>query len=193
MHSQARSVFSILALLAAGASSTHASMLGDTVEIWGRAQLNGTQYLRDTVVVSDPGVEFSTSIGENELYRLDLTSHSITMDVTGGFFSPWFNSGHEPTALEIRDINVPDDPEQIIGAVAVSFGGVIEPEDNAPLNYAAFSDANVEFGDDWVRIITGPYHFQSGSFVRVDLTFVPSPGPAALGALGLIAGARRRR
>ncbi len=182
-----------IALAALSALPAHASMLGDTVEIWGRAQLNGSETLRDTVVVADPGVEYSLSISQDVNYTLDLTSHTIRLDTFNPWFSPWFNSGHEPTALEIRDIDVVGDPEQHIGAVSVSFGGSILPEDNAPPAYAAFSSDNIEFGDDWVRIITGPYLFSDGSFVQIDLTFIPAPGPAALGGLGLLAAARRRR
>ncbi len=193
MKSRNRFCVPALALTALTAIPAHASMLGDSVEIWGRAQLNGSESLRDTVVVADPGVEYSLSISQDVNFTLDFTSHSIRLDTYVAWFSPWFDSGHEPTAMEIRDIDVVGDPEQYIGAVSVSFGGSIVTEDGAPPAYAAFSADNIEFGDDWVRIITGPYLFDAGSFVQIDLTFVPAPGAASLFGFAAMGALRRRR
>ncbi len=182
-------------LICAASASLPASgqLIGDTVEIWGRAQLNGSETLRDTVMVVDPGFEYFVTISQDLNYTLDIGADSITLETFSPWFSPWFNSGHEPTALEIRGLDFVGDPSMVIGGVSVMISGVIEPEDNAPMGYAAFSADNVEFGDDWVRIITGPYVFESGSVVQIDLTFVPAPSALALFGLGSVCTVRRRR
>jgi len=80
----------------------------------------------------------------------------------------------------------------IIGAIDVSFRGV-GIEDFSPDDFADFSADNVQFGDDWVRIEYGGYAFIDGSFVEIDLTFVPAPGGVALFGAGCLCVMRRRR
>ena len=174
-----------------------ASIVGDSVELWGVAQSTGTEYFYDTVVVIDPGVEYSSMILNNTIYDLNIGPASISLESLDDWFSPWFNSGFPPTTLEIRGIDVPGMPELVVGGVSVIFSDTIVPEDGAPLNYPAFSAANVTFTDHTVVLQTGPYSFPTGSRVQIDLVFVPEPGTASLLACGLLSAAvlieRRKR
>ena len=150
------------------------SIVGDTVDIWSVAQLNGTETLRETILVVDPGVEYTSTI-INDIYDLDFGPDSVELRTLNAWFSPWFNSGHPPTSLELRGINVPGEPNLTIGDIDVLFSEGITPEDNAPLNYPDFSADNVTFGDDFLRIETGPYRFEENSSVLVTMTFIPEP------------------
>ncbi len=163
-----------------------ASIVGDTVDIWGVAQSNGTEYLNDSVQVVDPGVEYTATIINNDIYDLDIGPASIVLNSLSDWFSPWFNSGFPPTTIEVRDIDVPGMPWQSIGGVSVIYSESIVPEPGAPLNYPAFSAANVTFTAHSVILQTGPYSFPTGSRVEIDLVFVPEPGTAGLLICGLL-------
>ncbi len=82
--------------------------------------------------------------------------------------------------MEFRGINVPGEPNLIIGSIDVRFTGDIAPEDNAPANYPDFSADNVTFGDDFLRIETGPYRFPENSTILISMTFVPEPSTGLL-------------
>lgn len=181
-------------VLTAGRTYAAPSIVGDTVEIWSVAQSNGNENLQDTVQVVDPGVEYTSTIINNDIYELNIGSTSILLNTLSDWYSPWFNSGFPPTTLEIRDIDVPGMPGLTIGGVSVIFSDTIVPEPNAPLGYPAFSAANVTFDAHSVALQTGPYSFPTGSRVQIDLTFVPEPGTAGLLVCGLpLALARVRR
>ena len=188
-----RTMLSSVTLLAGVALPAGASLIGDEVEIWSRAQLNGNLTFRGDAVVTDPGVEYSLMISQNVNYTVDIDADSIRLETFFPWNSPWFNSGLAPTALEIRDLDFVGDPERTIGAVSASFGGEITVDDFSPENFPAFSADNIEFGDEWVRIVYGGYAFASGSFIDINLTFVPAPGTAALFGVAGLGAARRRR
>ncbi len=191
-----RSWLAVALVLAFFAGSVQAaSIVGDTVEIWGVAQSNGGETLRDTVVVVDPGIEYTATIVQTDIYNLDIGPSSIVLDTLSGWFSPWFNSGFPETTLEVRDIDVPGMPGLVIGGVSMIFSDTIVPEAGAPLNYPAFSSSNVSFTDHSVILQTGPYSFPTGSRVQIDITFVPEPGTATLlvfGGFGAALIVRRR-
>ncbi len=162
-----------------------ASIVGDTVEIWGVAQSSGTESLQDTVQVVDPGVEYTATI-IGDIYDLNIGPASISLISLDDWYSPWFNSGFPPSALEVRDIDVPGMPGLSIGGVSVIYSDTIVPEQNAPLNYPAFSAADVTFTAHSVILQIGPYSFPTGSRVEIDLMFVPEPGTASLCICGLL-------
>ncbi len=184
----------MLAVTLAAGRVQGASIVGDTVDIWGVAQSSGAEFLYDTVQVVDPGVEYTATI-VGDIYDLNLGPESITLITLDDWYSPWFNSGFPPTTLEIRGIDVPGMPQLTIGSVDVLFSDTIVPEPGAPLNYPAFSAANVTFTDHSVIMQIGPYSFPVGARLQVDLHFVPEPGTASLlvcGLLGLAVLIRRR-
>lgn len=184
------------AAIGAATTARAASIVGDTVDIYGVAQSNGGEFLHDTVVVVDPGIEFSQIILIDPIYNLDIGPSSISLESLADWYSPWFNSGFPATTLEIRDIDVPGMPNLVIGGVSVIFSDTIVPEQNAPLNYPAFSAANVSFTDHSVILQTGPYSFPTGSRVLIDIVFVPEPGTISLlacGAFGAVLLVRRKR
>ncbi len=163
-----------------------ASIVGDTVEIWGVAQSSGGEFLNDTVQVVDPGIEYTATIVNNDIYDLNIGPASIVLNTLDDWYSPWFNSGFSPSTLEIRDIDVPGMPGLSIGGVSVIFSDTIVPEPGAPMNYPAFSAADVTFTAHSVILQIGPYSFPTGSRVEIDLTFVPEPGTASLCVCGLL-------
>jgi hypothetical protein len=168
------------------------SIVGDTIDVWGVAQSNGSEYLHASVQVVDPGVEFTQSI-IGDIYDLDFGPSTITLNNIDDWYSPWFNSGHPPTRMEFRGIDVPGMPGLSIGGISVLFSDTIVPEDDAPVGYPAFSADNVTFTGDSVAIEIGPYKFPEGSRIQIDVTFVPEPTSAVLLGGGLIAGALFRR
>lgn len=178
--------------LAVGRTCAASSIVGDTVDIYGVAQLNGSETLRDTVVVVDPGIEY-TAVIIDPIYELNIGPASITLNSVAGWFSPWFNSGNPPTTLEIRDINVPGMPGQSIGGVSVIYSETIVPHDSAPVNYPDFSESNVTFTPNSVILQTGPYLFPTGSRVQIDLTFVPEPSTVLLFLTGSVLALRSRQ
>ena len=174
-----KAILPILAISFSPFQSQAATIVGDSVEVWGVAQLNGVETHRDTVVVTDPGVEYTSTI-INDIYDVDFGPTSVQLTTINAWFSPWFNSGNSPSSLEFRDINVPGDPNLIIGSIDVRFTGNIVPDDSAPANYPDFSENNVSFGDDFIRIETGPYSFPQGSTVLVTMNFIPEPSTGLL-------------
>ncbi|TWU00507.1 hypothetical protein Pla108_14590 [Botrimarina colliarenosi] len=182
----------LLALVPAS-SAVGATLVGDTVEIWSHAQLNDSESLRDTVAVVDPGVEYTATI-TSDIYDLDFGPTSITLTTKSPWYSPWFNSGFDPTAQLYRDLDFVGEPDRKIVGVEVEWTGSITPEDNAPLGYPAFSAAAVSWTEDSVRLKTGPYSFAEGSTVTIHLlTAVPEPGAACLALGGVAIAATRRR
>lgn len=173
-------------MLSVGRSDAAQSIVGDTVDIYSVAQSSGTEFLADTVQVVDPGVEYTAMIVNTDIYDLDIGPASIVLNSLDDWFSPWFNSGFSPSSLQVRDIDVPGMPGLTIGGVSVIYSETIVPEDNAPLNYPAFSADNVTFTADSVMLQIGPYSFPTGSRVQIDLTFVPEPATASLFGCGLL-------
>jgi hypothetical protein len=155
------------------------TIVGDSIDIWGVAQLNAVETYRDTIIVTDPGVEYTAAI-VNDIYTLDFGPTSVVLTTINPWYSPWFNSGNPPSALELRGINVPGEPNLIIGSIDVRITDNIVPEENAPANYPDFSANNVTFGDDFLRIETGPYSFPENSTVLISMNFVPEPSTGLL-------------
>jgi hypothetical protein len=184
-----------VAIIAGAASSASATptLVGDTIQRVQYAQSSGNFTPTEFAVVADPGVEYIDSFDfAGEYRRFDLGPTSIRMDNTSTWFSPWFGTGNLPTYVEFRDLDF-SEPGVTIGGVNVTWGGVIFVEDDAPLNYPAFGPDAVVFNADTVRLYTGPYQFEAGSWVQIDLILVPAPGSAVLAGVGLLAAARRRR
>lgn len=176
-----------------GESNAALSIVGDTVEIWGTAQLNGSETLRATVVVADPEIEYTSKI-INDIFTIDLGISTIELVTLSAWYSPWFDSGNPPTAQEFRGIQVPANPGLIIGSVDVRFSDSIVPHDSAPVGYPAFSANNVSFGDDFVRLTTGPYLFPENSRVLITMNFIPEPSSVmlAIGTGGFMLLRRKR-
>lgn len=188
-------VIALAVVAAAGATaSASPSLVGDTIQRVQYAQASGNIVASDFAVVSDPGVEYidSSLIANGEWRRFDIGATSIRMESTQTWFSPWFDTGNLPTYVEFRDLDFSEPGWSIVG-VNVTFGGNIFPEDDSPLNYPAFGPAAVIFNADTVRLYTGPYQFEVGSWVQIDLILAPTPSAAALAGLGLLAAGRRRR
>ena len=185
-------LLSLTALTLATGSAAHAGLIGDEVEIWSHAQSNGVSTLFDTATVASPGHEYEAGPGNTVVYAVDFEDTTLRLDSFGSWHSPWFNSGHPPSSLDIRDLDFVGDPSMIIGAIDVSFRGVVI-DDGTPDDFAEFSADNVQFGDDWVRIEYGGYAFIDGTFVDIDITFVPAPGGVALFGAGGLCMMRRRR
>ncbi|MCA9304102.1 MAG: hypothetical protein KC996_08275 [Phycisphaerales bacterium] len=195
MHRTASLMFLTIAGLGAGASGG-VSMVGDSVEFWGRPQLTGVWDQRQgPTVVTDPGVEYTSAIGPTTLFDIDIAETSIELRSGTDWYSPWFNSGFAPSAFEIRDIDVVGQPSLVITGISVQFSGTIAPHASAPGGFPAFSASNFEFDDHSVRIVYGGYEFSPDSVVHIDLTFgaVPSVGTPAVAMLGLMGANRRRR
>ena len=180
-------------VLAAGRCSVAQSIVGDTIDIWTVAQSSGTEFFQETVLVVDPGIEYTATILVTDIYDVNIGPTSIVLNTLDEWFSPWFNSGHPPSRLEFRDIDVPGMPGLSTGGVSVLFSDTIVPEDGAPMGYPAFSASNVTFTADSVEIETGPYTFPVGSRIQIDLTFVPEPGTASLLGSALLAAAMAMR
>lgn len=179
-------------------SSLHAaSIVGDSVDIWSVAQSSGDEFFKDTVVVVDPGIEYTETILTTDIYDLNFGPTSISLVTLDDWYSPWFDSGFSPTRLEFRNIDVPGIPELSIGGVNVVFSETIVPEPGAPEDYPSFSADNVTFTPHSVILEIGPYSFPTGSEVQMDLIFVPEPSTATLMACGLLSavilGRRRLR
>jgi hypothetical protein len=179
-------VLTFALILTAGRSYAAPSIVGDTVDIYSVAQSSGSEFLSDTVQVVDPGVEYTATILNTDIYDLNIGPTSIQLITLSDWYSPWFNSGYPPSSLQIRDIDVPGMPGLSIGGVSVTFSDTIVPEPNAPLNYPAFSAANVSYTANSVMLEIGPYSFPTGARVQIDLTFVPEPGMASLLGCGLL-------
>lgn len=178
----------LLALVGSGASG---GLVGDTVSLWRTPQLTGDTTLDSFAIVTDPGYEFESAIGNNTLYTVDLGPTSIRLDSHSSWFSPWFNTGHAPSSIELRDLDF--GPGLAITGVAVSFSSGIGFDDFAPDDLPAFSADNVEFNADTVRILYGGHTFEAGSWIQIDLIVTPAPASAGLlGVAGLVGGRRRR-
>lgn len=180
---------------ASGVATAGGSLVGDTVEYWTHAQLNGQQQLREFGIVTDPGHEFTVDFFGTVWYTLDIGPNSLRLDTYEDWFSPWFNSGFPQTHLEIRDLDWSGAPGTTIVDVIVTYSSTgITHEPGAPDDLPAFSAANVSFTADSVRIVVGGYAFAPGSWVNIEFVTVPGPGAAGvLGASGLLAARRRRR
>jgi hypothetical protein len=181
-------------VLVTAGSTRAATLVGDTVEIWGYAQLTGSETLRDTVPVVDPGVEYTATL-ISDYYDLDFGPTSITLTTESTWYSPWFDSGFEPSAQLFRDLDFVGEPGRKIVGVEVEWTGDIEPESFAPIGYPAFSAAAVTWTEDSVRLETGPYRFYAGSSVTIHLLTeaVPEPGAACLAVVGVAAALVGRR
>lgn len=187
-------VFAVGALACvAGTAFASPSLVGDTIERVQYAQASGNFTPGEFAVVTDPGVEYIDSFPlTGEFRRFNIGATSIRMETASTWFSPWFDTGNPPTFVEFRDLDF-GEPGWTIGGVNVTWGGTIFAEDDAPLNYPAFSSAAVDFNADTVRLYTGPYQFEAGSWVQIDLILVPAPGAAAVCAMLGLAATRRRR
>jgi hypothetical protein len=187
--------FMIAWVLVAGTAFASPSIVGDMVDIWTHAQSNDVEYFQGSFQVVDPGIEYTSTILVTDIYTVNIGPTSIVLNTLDEWYSPWFNSGFEPSRLEFRDIDVPGKPWLSIGGASMIFSDTIMPEAGAPVGYPAFSADNLSFTADSVALETGPYRFPVGSRVQIDLTFVPEPGTATLFCGALFAGAllRRRR
>lgn len=180
-------------MLVAGRSLAAPSIVGDMVDIWTHAQSNDTEYFQGTFQVVDPGIEYTSTILVTDIYTVNLGPSSIVLHTLEEWYSPWFNSGYEPSRIEFRDIDVPGKPWLTIGGVSMIYSDTIVPEAGAPLGYPTFSAANASFTADSVIVETGPYRFPVGSRLQIELTFVPEPGTATLFGGALLASAVLRR
>lgn len=184
----------LFACAASVGSAAAQSLVGDTILRVSQPQSSGIVGDPQFAVVTDPGVEFIDSFPfpPGEFRRFNIGATSIRMDNTATWFSPWFDTGHLPSYIEFRDLDF-GDPAWSIGGVNVTWGGGVSIEDDAPINYPAFSSNAVIFNADTVRLYIGPYQFEAGSWVQIDLAIVPAPGAVAMaGVAGMIALRRRR-
>jgi hypothetical protein len=190
----ARRAFAIATFAAAGASASAApSLVGDTILRVSQPQLTGEIIDPQFAIVSDPGVEYIDSFDfAGEFRRINVGPTSIRMENTQTWFSPWWDTGNPPSYFEFRDLDFSEPGWSIVG-VNVTWGGTIFPEDDSPLNYPAFGPGAVAFNADTVRLYIGPYQFEAGSWVQIDLILAPTPSAAVLAGLGLLAAGRRRR
>lgn len=181
-------------LALAGSAFGSASLVGDTILRVQYGQSSGEVVDPQFAVVSDPGVEYIDShpFAGGEYRRFNVGPTSIRMETTSTWFSPWFDTGNLPTYVEFRDLDF-NEPGLFIAGVTVTWGGTIFAEDDAPLNYPAFGAQTVIFNADTVRLYTGPYQFEAGSWVQIDLIVTPAPSVALLGGLGALVATRRRR
>lgn len=179
-----------VAALGTAAPAVAASIVGDSIEIWSEAQLSDTETYKDTVVVIDPGIEYTQSIS-SDIYHLDFGPSSIELNTLSAWFSPYFNTENDPSSMILRDIDVPGEPGLAIGAIDVDFTRGISVDDSAPDGYPEFSAENVTYTGDSVRIEYGGYRFAEGSRLTIGLEFVsrevPEPATAGLAGLGAIA------
>lgn len=181
-------------LALAGSAWGSASLVGDLITRVSYAQASGEIVTTDFAQVSDPGLEYVDSFPfAGGTYRtFDIGPASIRMDNLATWFSPWFDTGNLPTYVEFRDLDF-DQPGMSITGVTVTWGGTIFVEDDAPNGYAPFGAQAVIFNADTVRLYTGPYQFEAGSWVQIDLIVTPAPSAALLGGLGALVAGRRRR
>ncbi len=194
-HSITRSILLAAACaMVAGASASAQTLVGDAVSWWSQPQLTGVVELRDIAVVTTPAHEFESVILVDPISTINVEATSIRLDSLSNWYSPYFNSGFEPTYFEIRGLNFVGEPERYISGVEVSFATTIAVESGSPANWPNYSAANVSFTANSVRISIGGYEFVEGSYVHVNLlTAVPAPGAVAvLGLAGLVATRRRR-
>ncbi|WP_145249491.1 PEP-CTERM sorting domain-containing protein [Aeoliella mucimassa] len=169
------------------------SMVGDYVDLYHFPQYTGVENYSTTVEVVDPGVEYITDLS---LYTLDLSETTIQLTSLSDWYSPYFNTGNDPSKLIIRDIDIPGYSDLSIGSIAVDFSRDITPEDDAPMDWPEFSADNISFSGHEVTISYGGYSFPEDSYVTIDLTFVPEPGTVTLllaGCLGAAGFWRYRR
>ncbi len=178
-------------VLGAAAANASAGLIGDTVAMWHTPQLTGESSLRGFAVVADPGIEFSTELSGDVLYTLDLDATSIRLDTVNYWYSPWFNSGHAPSSIEIRGMDF--GPGLSITGLDVTFSPRIRQNDSAPGDLPAFSADNIVFSGDTVRINYGGFEFFEGSWIQIDMIVTPAPaGVGVLAGAGLLACRRRR-
>lgn len=189
----------LLTLLALGTlcamtsnANANPSMLGDTVDLYSTPQLTGVEGYRDSFVVVNPDVEYTTEL---ELYDLQLSDTTILLDSQKDWFSPYFNSGFDPSSITLKSLDIPGSPGLRIGSIDVDHSREIVRHENTPEPWPDFSPANVTFGDHEVDISYGGYSFPEGSQVLVTLYFVPEPGGVAMMLVGSVIGAMwwRRR
>lgn len=191
-----RSFFLAVSAAAVAASAGVASaqtLIGDTVDLVTYAQSNGQTYPQGSAVVISPAAEFTQSILDNPISNVNIDALSIRLNSLDTFYSPYFNSGFEPTYFEIRNLGFVGEPQRYISGVDVHFFNVQVHQDS-PVNWPAYSTGNVTFTADSVRISIGGYEFPTGSYVHVNLlTSIPAPGAAALLGVGGLVALRRRR
>jgi hypothetical protein len=183
-----------LAVVAAvcGPALGGASLVGDTIEYWRHPQLTGETILDSFGIVTDPGHEFTVGGAGLVLFTIDVGVNSVRIDSVTDWHSPWFNTGFDPSWMEIRDLDW-SVPGTTIVDVIVTFSPGISPESGAPDGMPAFSAANAWFTDDSVAISYGGYAFTAGSWVNVELVTIPAPGAGCvLATLAMLAGRRRR-
>jgi hypothetical protein len=188
-----RCSFPILLALAAPAAAQ--TLVGDTVQWWRHPQSTGVVSFDSSALVVTPAHEFQTVIIQPNLTStINIEATSIRLDSITSFYSPYFNTGFDPTYFEIRDLDFVGEPQRYIAGVNVSYSTTISVEPGAPINWPNFSAANVTFTADSVRLSIGGYEFPAGSFVHVNLiTAVPAPSAAVLlGLAGAVASRRRR-
>jgi hypothetical protein len=170
------------------------TIVGDTVRFWQHSQATGTSVLVGAAVVTSPDHEYATMIDSTTLFRINVEAMSIRLESMVSWNSPYFNSGHSPSSIEIRDLDFVGEPHRFITGVSVSYSSPIGFEQNAPSGYPSFSADNISFTADSVRISYGGYEFPAGSFIHINLiTAIPTPGATAALGLGALVAARRQR
>jgi hypothetical protein len=182
----------LLSALAGLTSATsHAGIVGDTVSMWRTPQLTGEPTLDSFAIVTHPGHEFSSTIGNTVLYTVDIGPNFVRLDSFSNWHSPWFNTGFAPSSIEIRDMDF--GPGLWITGVEVSYSSNIVKHNSAPADLPFFSADNISFNADTVRITYGGHEFFDGSWVHINLIVTPSPaGLGVLAGAGLLACRRRR-
>lgn len=186
---------SIGSMLVAGVGPARGqTLVGDTVSFWSVAQLNGESTLDSFAIVTSPLHEFAWAIDDAPIYTWNVEATSIRLDSWLTFQSPYFNSGFAPSSHEIRDLDFVGEPDRFITGVNVTFSDQISVHDSAPADWPSFSESNVTFSANSVRISIGGYRFPRDSFLQIDLiTAVPTPGSMAIFATMGVLGVRRRR
>ncbi len=170
------------------------TLVGDTVRFWTQPQSSGIAVLAGAAVVTSPEHEFAEMIDSTPVFRINVEAMSIRLDSREAWNGPFFNTGHSPTWLEIRDLDFIGEPNRFITGVSVAYSNGIGFDQYVPSGYPTFSASNISFTSDSVRISYGGYEFPAGSFIHIDLiTAIPTPGAAAVLALGALVTTRRQR
>jgi hypothetical protein len=187
-------VAALVAAFGVSAPASGQTLVGDTVQYWTHAQFNGVPTLDSFAIVGTPNHEFSQEI-IGVISTVNIEATSIRLDSLQWHYSPYFNTGFDPTYFEIRDLDFAGEPQRQIVGVNVSFSSLIGVHEDTPNFWPAFSANNVTFTGDSVRLSYGGYQFPAGSYVDIQLiTAVPAPASVAAGLM-MVAGVglRRRR
>ncbi len=73
-----KSIPLIIAISISPVPSQAVTIVGDAIDIWSVAQLNAGETYIDTIVVTDPGIEYTSTI-VNDIYSLDFGPTSVKL------------------------------------------------------------------------------------------------------------------